>query len=214
MLSGSLEQAAMDVLLGASQDLDDWMLKDLFDELTALVGETGLESTVAKETISIQPGFTVTIDYENAPEPEEGRKEALDVIRKFKSKVTDPIVRAGFKKALMGMDVQIRFDQPSGRNPGEYDAGNDVVHLFPSRDPGYTLIHEIGHRLYQNLLPSSSIKKWRRGLLLLDEGREISDYARKDHNEAFAEAFRQIVTRSPLGPNATKLFWEVLDTWK
>lgn len=214
MLSESLESAAGGVLYGGAPAMDDWMLDGMFEKLEKVLGDSGLETLPAEETIQIQPGFTVTINYEGSNDFEQDRKDALSTIRDFKKKVTDPIVRAGFKKALVGMNVQIGFGRNSQHTPGEYDAGNDVVYLHPSKDPGYTLIHEIGHRVYQNLLPSPNARKWRSGLILFDVGEEISNYAKKDHNEAFAEAFRQVVTRDKLGPNAERLFRGVVDPWK
>lgn len=90
-------------------------------------------------------------------DPEAGQ-QAFDKFVTQLKKQLDQIKRAGFEKALKGLEVHVDFDRSDLRG-GQYDRSRDELTLFPlGLDDSFT--HEVGHRFYYRGLPSNAVAHW------------------------------------------------------
>lgn len=94
---------------------------------------------------------------------EENLQETFSLLRE----TLEQIKRAGFPEAVRGLGVTVDFDQEKGLVAGKYQAGADVLTLYPlgiGRDTGRgglgTLVHEIGHRYWFRELPGQARAHW------------------------------------------------------
>jgi DNA topoisomerase IB len=73
------------------------------------------------------------------------------------------VARAGFRKAVEGLTVHLRFDE-HGLTAGQYNPESDTLTIFTlGQGAGpkvTTFIHETGHRFYYRVMPSNAREHW------------------------------------------------------
>lgn len=97
----------------------------------------------------------------------EGTEEDLQETFSLLRETLNQVKRAGFPEAVRGLGVTVDFDSEKGLVAGKYQAGADILTLYPlgiGRDTGRgglgTLVHEIGHRYWFRELPGQARAHW------------------------------------------------------
>lgn len=73
------------------------------------------------------------------------------------------VIRAGFRKAVEGLTVHLRFEQ-QGLTAGQYNPASDTLTIYTlGQSAGHkatTFIHETGHRFYYRVMPPNARAHW------------------------------------------------------
>ncbi len=119
-----------------------------------------------------------------------GEHQGTEAIQKAVAGVASVLKQHG----LSSLDGKLRIftgDQT------HYNTGNDTIYLNWRQFDGdanqmmHALAHEMGHRLMNRLKTRDALKIWWKHVSADKATWHVTEYARKDHREMFAETFRK-----------------------
>lgn len=194
------------------------MWRERLDRIRRDVKEIGKQIKEAREKVFTR-AITLPLGQGNWGYTSDGSKRVVIVDRSglVPSERFVPGVRADAKLIAKQMEETMRFrannqkltDEEQNRYKfvaGRFDEGKTHNAYL------YVYAHELGHQIHYRsgakLVPEDSTT-WRRGSTFPHSNRGISDYSRKNHNEAFAEAFAAFI----FNPKALREYDEPLYKW-
>ena len=163
-------------------------------------------------------GMTVVVQGYGRELYEGGGEADLDRFLRNLKAMAQPMLHAGFKRAIDGVRIIVNFDPAAGETltNAQYSPSQDRMMIYPLGMAGMheslaqmtgTFTHEMGHRYWFKQMGSQGRAAWNEGL---KNPELLSDYAADgDPVEGFAEAFRLYCTKGPQALNE-----ETLDLFK
>lgn len=143
-------------------------VEQTFDNIEKILDAYDGSVEIPNEPYSMSvSGVRVTVHDVGRAKARDEIKEDLDHFVRNIEVIFDRIRRQGFGKALEGLEVNLKYKVDTLMiAKGVYYTEEDVLDIFPQgfknddRRFGGTLIHEIGHRFYYQVLSSQARKHW------------------------------------------------------